>query len=42
MKKMRLKLAVGGRVPSPKKDSCGTDAARGGKTPRETTRAKSK
>jgi hypothetical protein len=34
MKKLKLKLTVGGRVHVPKKDSCATDALKGGKPPR--------
>ena len=33
MKKLKLKLAVGGRVPAPKKDSCATDGIKSGKPP---------
>jgi hypothetical protein len=41
MKKMKLKLTVGGRVHAPKKDSCATDGPRGGK-PRDPHSSKRK
>ena len=40
MKKLKLKLTVGARVNAPKKDSCGIEGARGGKTPRGPVRSK--
>ena len=40
MKKLKLKLTVGGRVRVPKKDSCGIDGTSGGKTPRDPVRSK--
>ncbi len=35
MKKLKLKLTVGGRIPAAKKDSCATDGGKGGKPPRD-------
>lgn len=40
MKKLKLKLTVGGRVRVPKKDSCGIDGTRGGKIPRDPVSSK--
>jgi hypothetical protein len=42
MKKLKLKLAVGGRVHAPKKDSCGTEGLKGGKTSRDPVGSKRK
>ena len=42
MKKLKLKLRVGGRVHAPKKDSCATDGPRGGKLPRDPLSSKRK
>ena len=42
MKKLKLKLTVGGRVPTPKKDSCAIDALKGEKTRRDPLRSKRK